>query len=267
MKFEVMLITPEIAAEMLTKNTVNRRLDRGLVLQLAGYMQTGHYYEDTAEPIKFSNGYLIDGQHRLAAIVKSGIAVKMTVASDLHLDAIAYLDQGKKRTAGDILKIKNIPNSTNISAAVKIYLRERDRYSAAFQFSRLSNDMILSEAKSKLEFWEELVEIGREYYIKSERIVSQSWIMAYYALIRARYPDKVKPFFDAVFLDRETFVTADNFYTLLSNSKTSKKHSLTSAARDAYFYMTWHSYRDNKPIRLKYDPNQIYPRLFDEDEG
>ena len=62
-------ITPELAAEFLKKNKSNRPLSSKHVIALAGSIERGEWMF-TGESIKFSESdTLLDGQHRLSAIV------------------------------------------------------------------------------------------------------------------------------------------------------------------------------------------------------
>ncbi len=103
MKFEIMEITPEVAASMLKKNTRNRNLRNQYVDSLASDMRNGNW-EITPAAISFtSDGYLLDGQHRLAAVVKSGVTIKSAVCYDAP--QTMAVDNGLKRTIADQFKM------------------------------------------------------------------------------------------------------------------------------------------------------------------
>lgn len=98
------LITPETAAMWLTKNVSNRRPRVMLVDYLSRQIKSGEWQSDHPQPIVFSDiGRLIDGQHRLMAIVKSGVAVKASVMYGARDSLQEYLDTGISRTLEDRL--------------------------------------------------------------------------------------------------------------------------------------------------------------------
>ena len=68
----------------------------------------------TGDPIRFSKtGKMIDGQHRLQAILNSGISVQCVVMRDLADDIFDVLDSGKPRGKVDVLFIElGIPMET-----------------------------------------------------------------------------------------------------------------------------------------------------------
>lgn len=116
-KSEYVKITPEIAAKMLdSKNPKNRRLSRASVLPLARDMAEGRWVSDV--PIILDRyGNILDGQHRLAAIVESGTSVKMLVIRNATPDTRRVIDQGRKRSPADVLKLEGRYESVSASEA------------------------------------------------------------------------------------------------------------------------------------------------------
>lgn len=99
MKVNVELITPEIAKKLLEKNHSNRKLRKMVVDTYAEDIKDGRW-ELTHQGIAFDkNGDLVDGQHRLSAIVQAGIAVPMVVAEGV--DSRVNIDNHAKRNLTD----------------------------------------------------------------------------------------------------------------------------------------------------------------------
>ena len=97
------LITPEIAAEYLVKNTRNyRKLSRSKVLVLTRELLAGEWLPST-QGIGFdTDGCMVDGQHRLWAIVQTKIPVTMLVCRGLVPVVKDKIDVGNKRTFADL---------------------------------------------------------------------------------------------------------------------------------------------------------------------
>lgn len=115
-------VTPEMAKRWLEKhNHRNRSIRWRNVKLLAAEMQKGRFVTN-GDPIRFdTNRELLDGQHRLAAIVDSGVTLKnQLVVCNLDPDVMATIDTGAKRKLGDQLKINGVQCSTNIAAAARI---------------------------------------------------------------------------------------------------------------------------------------------------
>lgn len=118
------LVDPALAAEMLEKNRSNRRLNRGLVEAYARDMRADNWHL-TGEAIKFDTAdCLIDGQHRLSAVITSGRAVRMTIVEGLDPEAQRVMDTGRKRTVADALAIGGHSYSNVKSAAARLAMRE-----------------------------------------------------------------------------------------------------------------------------------------------
>jgi len=97
MHAEVMMVTPEMAQKWLSNNPNVRRLRQHRVALLANAIRSGHF-RTTHQGIAIRvDGALVDGQHRLAAIVMAGRPVRMMVTTQLPFDATAVVDSGLPR--------------------------------------------------------------------------------------------------------------------------------------------------------------------------
>jgi len=102
----------------LEANTTNRPVSRSVVRSFAEAMQRGEWIV-THQGIAFDvNGVLIDGQHRLAAIVEADVPVDLTVFTDVDDGTFDVLDTGKRRNAADVLAIEGEKSSTMLAAMV-----------------------------------------------------------------------------------------------------------------------------------------------------
>lgn len=115
------IITPNIATEMLRHNKSNRTISRAVAERYAKDILNGKW-KLNGESIKIAkDGTLVDGQHRLTAIVMADKKVSMLVVRDVEPAAIRTVDTGKSRSAADHLKIHGMTgNLTVISAAVRL---------------------------------------------------------------------------------------------------------------------------------------------------
>lgn len=115
------MITPELAAEWLVRNKRNRTLNRALIETYARDMWADNW-KLTGEAVKFDlNGDLIDGQHRLHAIVLAQKPVALYVVRGIDPDAQFVLDTGRKRTAADALQLQgHTVKATTLAAAARL---------------------------------------------------------------------------------------------------------------------------------------------------
>lgn len=121
-------IGPSEAAEMLEtgQKVRNRALSQRTVEKYALAMLAGDW-QVTGESIKFDkDGQLIDGQHRLSAIVQSGVTIQTVVVRGIEHAAFASMDQGRKRNTSDFLGIHGYANTAILAAsAVRLIGYER----------------------------------------------------------------------------------------------------------------------------------------------
>lgn len=123
MEVEEILITVDIARAMLEKNIGNRPLDRKHVIFLANEMLEGRWKKN-GDTICFSkDGMLLDGQHRLSAIIMLGEPVSMLVVRGLNPEVFSTKDIGKKRTPADTLAVMGEINCKKTASALSVLER------------------------------------------------------------------------------------------------------------------------------------------------
>lgn len=102
---ELMVVTPAVAADWLAVNTSNRRMSAARVKRMAMSMQRDEWIVN-GETIKLDRaGNLLDGQHRLAAVVMANVPIQTYVVSDLDPAIFDTIDVGQSRSFADMLHI------------------------------------------------------------------------------------------------------------------------------------------------------------------
>lgn len=124
---KIMKVTPEMASAWLELNTKNRPIRRDIVNTYARAMLAGKWVL-THQGIAFDTfGNLIDGQHRLRAIVTAGVPVEMNVTFDVErMDGeLLEIDVGRARTYKNIMMMSgnNDPVFTTMNGVVMAFLR------------------------------------------------------------------------------------------------------------------------------------------------
>lgn len=95
-----------------------RNVSNSHVIHLAQQMSAGQWQEN-GEPIIFDkHGNVINGQHRLFAVIRSGKSIKFLIVEGVDESAFVTIDSGKPRSSSDILSIQNVPNYTNVASCV-----------------------------------------------------------------------------------------------------------------------------------------------------
>lgn len=103
-KFMPMDVTPQMAKDWIEKcNLINRPVRSSHVKHLARQMELGRWSNETPQPIVFTiDGILLDGQHRLLALIMANKVVRFQVATVKNDSVFRYLDQGANRSNSDI---------------------------------------------------------------------------------------------------------------------------------------------------------------------
>lgn len=122
MQTMIMSVSPAMAREWLANNVVNnRKVNKHIVSSYASDMLAGRW-RLTHQGLALSvDGRLIDGQHRLTAILQAGVPIEMMVTYGVPHTAFDRVDLGKSRTTNDVIKINNLTGVKNgIFAMVRL---------------------------------------------------------------------------------------------------------------------------------------------------
>lgn len=138
-------ITPAIAADLLNRNTHNRRLSESFVDLYCEDIANGRWSMN-GEAIKIAeDGTLLDGQHRLAAIVKANTDVTTLVVRGLPIETQGTMDIGRKRAVRDVLHIGNVPNASTVASIANTLVRwNKTSKISEFRFCSVSNVQVQS---------------------------------------------------------------------------------------------------------------------------
>lgn len=184
------LITKEIAEKMMTFNTGNpRKLSMSVAAKYAADMKERRWGTD-ANPICFGkDGRLLNGQHRLTAVILSGVACMFLVLYDCEDNMV--FDIGKGRSTGDILQSHGVINANKVGAAVAAYLCS-DRCTKVVGGHNVSKANLLDEYNWCSHLFDQAVVMP---YVHS----SGGCYAAYTAMLRAGVPvDDVRAFAKAI---------------------------------------------------------------------
>ncbi|MFZ4238377.1 hypothetical protein ACOZGD_24730 [Streptomyces murinus] len=159
-------VTPELAEILLSRAVVNRRLDWGQVDFLADSIIRDEWqltHQGIALDGPLDTGRLLDGQHRLNAIIKAGISVWIYVFEGLPETAFPVLDTGKRRSGVDTLSStgeKYLPLLHSTIRHVLLFKNMPDS-SWSGNRARIANGRILAAYNEDSDMYREAVAMGR----------------------------------------------------------------------------------------------------------
>lgn len=141
----VVLVTPEVAERWLATRSEEqkRRFRRSVAMKYAAAMKALRW-SIHGDSIDFdSDGRLSNGQHRLVAIIESGLPQTFVVVEGVAPKAFAKRDRSYGRTPGQILKMDGFTNGDALAnAAAILWLEETGRLGGGWT-ERPDADLIL----------------------------------------------------------------------------------------------------------------------------
>ncbi len=117
---KVVVVTPEMAKELLSMNMLNRPLSKVKVDRYAASMRAG-LWRYNGEGLSIGrSGRLLNGQHRLHAIIASGVSCEMVIAYGVAEENFSTLDSAPGRSGADIAALLGWENASMASACASI---------------------------------------------------------------------------------------------------------------------------------------------------
>jgi hypothetical protein len=193
-------ITPLMATEMLLANTINRTIRPRRVSQYARDMKAGNWVP-VGEPIAISDkGDLLNGQHRLHAVIEADVTVDIPVARGVPAHLQDSMDRGLKRTFSDVLKLHyDEVNVTMLAAAVK----QVHQYRATGILGRTGGHHPATSATTAelIKTYEAEPNLGRSHgmvtRVRHEQWFAPGLLMALHYIFSEVDPDEADAFFQA----------------------------------------------------------------------
>lgn len=105
MEYKRVFVTPDLAAKMLESNTHNRDLKQTVVDKYASDMAKGLYQETHQGIAVADDGTILDGQHRLWAVIQSGVSVWFWICYGAEKKTQLVIDGQKPRSPADSITL------------------------------------------------------------------------------------------------------------------------------------------------------------------
>lgn len=276
--YTVVDITPDLAKKWLAQNTHNRNLRERVVNGYAADMRDGNWVED-GQSIRFAKGdivlldnppihggALLDGQHRLSAIVKADTTVRMLVVSNLPDSTQETMDTGAKRSLGDVLKLRGEERYVPLAAVLmRVYL-----WDVQGQRRSMKADRARPTHRQLLAFLEERPELRRSAEIGSRvrnsvPLSASSAGLCHWLFNRIDSSDCA--FFFARLVDHAGLVPGDPIYALrrVVDNFAKDKGRVSEEHLTAIVIKAWNFYREGRQVQLlTYKPGGATPEAYPE---
>jgi hypothetical protein len=120
-RYEERDVDPTYAESLLANhNTHNRPLNPAAVNAYAHDMAAGKWNPSVDAIALSPDGVILNGQHRLAAVVKSGATVRMLFGLNIPAAAQETMDAGRKRTFANTLSLRGEENYAGVAAVTRL---------------------------------------------------------------------------------------------------------------------------------------------------
>ncbi|WP_129307972.1 hypothetical protein [Streptomyces sp. L2] len=197
----VYVVTPAMAKSWLEHRNLerNRRYSSTIEAKYAAEMRAG-LWKTTHQGIAFDHdGFLLDGQHRLGAIVRLNQPIQLDIRVDCDPDTFDVLDTGHKRTAHQMLgsqaHAKVVSAAARFLGALDGTIRTGHIRSGVFAVSPSS-----AEVLAVVEAWPELgTHAASAVFCRSKgQILAAPHLAVLSQAARTRYADKIPMWLDGL---------------------------------------------------------------------
>jgi hypothetical protein len=138
MRTEQILLTPTGAEALLARNTANRKVRRSNVDMFVRKIKSGEWMLTHQGLAIAHDGTILDGQHRLIAIVETGATVPILVNYDCDKRIFPAIDSGVPRNNGDLTKLPaRVIEMLNVISVMAGNMRSKLSPGEVFELNRI----------------------------------------------------------------------------------------------------------------------------------
>lgn len=267
------LITPQMAQAMIDRSKAsgfkNRKLSEKHVQLWAEEMKAGRWKLNGVSIRISPRGAIVDGNHRLHAVVKANVSVLFEVKYNVSEDFFDTYDIGKQRSMGDIISTQGFDKYKDFissgSRAIYIYIAKNK-----IGISRVSKDWKVPYAILEpilKTYGDEIIDAASNINKnKLSRIFNQSVYICLYTIFGFINKDKRNIFFDKV-IKGENDSRGTSTYalkTFLANQKLLVKTRKLKPDHEAKNIIhAWNKFLKNEPvIQLKINIEANFPDII-----
>lgn len=266
MDYTTETITPEKAMTYLKTSEGNRPISDVYVKSYADTMRKGKWLLNGMCIIFDENGHLIDGNHRLHAVIEAGIPVRFDVCRGASKDSFVTYDCGRHRTIGQILAMQGVKHynmvGSIVSANAMIETRGRLQGNTAIgghvgRGRDTNSAKYDSYSKDPEGYNAAAIVIVR---LQSRcRILPASWAggIYYYLTHKGGWKENVVlAFFEALYtLDTSNIEVVNNLRKRIIDMNMNGR-KMSPELLWAYIAKTWNFYVNGRVARLSYDADK-----------
>jgi hypothetical protein len=250
-------IDPDIARVYLTKNIEhNRKVAEWKVDQYANEMREGKWVE-TSATIKFDeDGHLIDGQHRLLALIDAEVTLSLVVSRGEPKNAVYVIDTGMARSTAQSLTVAGITSSglgAQVSATANVLQGIENGFfrhamGGLSKETRLTNQEMVEYVGPRVE---EIIEANKHAHVVYRSVPLNTSVMAAAYIVLARIDKEAADEFYRLLAEGVSEGTGDPILTLTRRAVGDRMSNKSISQATALFlvFRAWNAWRDGETMR------------------
>jgi len=248
-------ITPQVASDFLSRNKENYRSKNQTAIKKMERDILNGEWKINGSTISFTtDGCLVDGQHRLFAILKSNISVGALVVEGLNPDSVITMDNGITRKLSDHLSHNGEVNVKLLSTVIK----NLGKYVQGNFFNK-TESISYSAAMEILNRYPEIRDCVTKFSRKN-LITTPSVLAVCYFILKLKHKNNVEmvdDFFDKIIFgnnlsDGEPLLILRNLFI---SSKIKGGTGLDRKFIASAIVKTWNYYLDPNPKKKRFTKN------------
>ena len=247
-------VCPDNALEMLQHNTRNRPMKKNLVIFYADQMLRG-LWKVNGEPIIIGDGnVLLNGQHRLAAVVKSKTTQHFIIIRGVDPNTQDTMDTGVVRTAGDMLSMNDVKNANRIAAYISAYfnIRKNIIVTSNSKVSKHSKQEIVMEYNQNKLYWQDVNDKASHLTAKLKLMSNKALggYIAYLTKDKKHSIDVVYSFFKQLYYAQNVENEVINLLRDKLLKEATGQYKMTAKLRHVIITKTWNAYLSGRELKI-----------------
>lgn len=263
--FHKVKVTPIMATGFKKHNNRNRPYKHSAITKYTKDMREGNFIH-IGDTIRFDqNGSIIDGQNRIESILNSGVTVEQNIETGLPVLAFEKIDQGIKRSFGDMIFGMGIRYHQTVASGIVLYHGLLDITSKEKKKS-IPNAKLVEYVKNNVKMvplMEDCAALAKKYKKALEGSVSEYMYMAILYMARKKYGDKAIEFFDKLSQGNFVQTSQTDIFALLWNKVYKSSPGATKMDRHfrvAYIVKAFNIWMAKKRVsRLTWSSDEDFP--------
>ena len=267
--FSTETITPSKAQEYLRTSNGNRPISKVYVHSFADTMRKGAWMLNGVPIIFDVDGHLLDGHHRMHAVILAGIPVMFDVRRGAPADAFTTYDNGRHRCVGQLLAMQGVKHY-NLVGSILVANERLIKSGRLYQSNNTFDSKTVNVKTTNAEYYE-LYRRDPDGYdaaadkikrlLSQIRILNGSWAggLYYFLTHTGGYKEtEVAPFFDDLYsLSGENGCGAVLKLRSLLTREAVEGRKIRPDMLWAYLAKTWNYYiTGSEPKILRYQPER-----------